>query len=214
MQYNFEWDPRKARDNHRRHGVRFEQAATVLGDPRALSVYDAGHSAHSRSRRTGTPSVSESKRSTRRPTHPSSADLSMCHLHLTIERGYSERYDDSPNRALQRTANRSRSARRSVPKEMAMDLVFEWDEDNARSNEAKHGVAFHEGKTVFNDPFAVTIPDPDHSEYEDRWIDIGFSSKGRLVVVGYSERNDRIRIIGCRMATPGEQRRYGDERTG
>ena len=63
-----------------------------------------------------------------------------------------------------------------------MGLVFEWDEDKAHHNEIKHGVSFDEGRTVFNDPFAVTIPDPDHSEYEDRWIDTGFSSKGRLVV--------------------------------
>ena len=92
-----------------------------------------------------------------------------------------------------------------------MDLIFEWDEDKARRNEAKHGITFYEGKTVFNDPFAVTIPDPDHSEYEDRWIDIGFSSKGRFVVVWYTEKHDRIRIIGCRKATPAEQRCYRDE---
>ena len=93
-----------------------------------------------------------------------------------------------------------------------MDLIFEWDEDKALRNDAKHGVSFHEGKTVFNDLFAVTIPDPDHSEHEDRWIDIGVSSKGRLVVVWYTEREDRIRIIGCRKATPVEERSYRDER--
>ena len=93
-----------------------------------------------------------------------------------------------------------------------MDLTFEWDEDKASRNETKHGVAFHEGKSVFNDPFSVTIPDPDHSEYEDRWLDIGFSSKGRLVLVWYTERAGRIRIIGCRKASPAEQRSYRDER--
>jgi len=51
-----------------------------------------------------------------------------------------------------------------------MNLIFEWDEDKARRNKAKHGVSFQEGKTVFNDPFAVTIPDPDHSEHEDRCL--------------------------------------------
>ena len=61
-----------------------------------------------------------------------------------------------------------------------MDLLFEWDEDKARRNEAKHGVSFDEGRTVFNDPSAITVSDPDHSEGEDRWIDIGFSAKGRL----------------------------------
>lgn len=93
-----------------------------------------------------------------------------------------------------------------------MDLIFEWDEDKARSNEAKHGVSFDEGRTVFNDPFTITIPDPDHSEHEDRWIDIGFSSQGRLVVVWYTERDERIRLIGCRRATPAERRCYSDER--
>jgi len=96
-------------------------------------------------------------------------------------------------------------------KETVMDLIFEWDEDKARRNKAKHGTSFHEGKTVFNDPFAVTIPDPDHSEGEERWMDIGISVRGRLVVVWYTERRDAIRIIGCRKATAVEQRYYRDE---
>lgn len=54
-----------------------------------------------------------------------------------------------------------------------MDLVFEWDEDKANLNEAKHGVNFEEARTIFNDPFAMTIPDPDHSDEEERWLDIG-----------------------------------------
>lgn len=82
---------------------------------------------------------------------------------------------------------------RSALKETLMNLIFEWDEDKVRRNEAKHGVSFQEGKTVFNDPFAVMVPDPDHSEHEDRWLDIGFTSRGRLVVVWYIKRNDRIR---------------------
>ena len=92
-----------------------------------------------------------------------------------------------------------------------MKLIFEWDETKARSNELKHGVTFHEAKTVFNDPFAITISDPDHSQHDERWIDIGFSSKGRLLVVWYTERDERIRIIGCRTATAAEQRSYQDE---
>ncbi len=92
-----------------------------------------------------------------------------------------------------------------------MSLLFEWDENKARSNLVKHGVSFEEGKTVFNDPFAITVPDPDHSDDEDRWIDIGFSSRGRLTVVWYTERDERIRIIGCRKAEPLEKRCYRDE---
>ncbi len=89
-----------------------------------------------------------------------------------------------------------------------MALTFEWDEDKSRSNFKKHGVSFEEAKTVFNDPFAITIEDPDHSDEEERYIDIGFSSKGRLVVVWYTERNENIRIIGCRKATKKERKSY------
>ena len=53
-----------------------------------------------------------------------------------------------------------------------MDLIFEWDEEKANRNDAKHGVTFEEAKTVFNDPFAMTVSDPDHSDEEERWLDI------------------------------------------
>lgn len=89
-----------------------------------------------------------------------------------------------------------------------MALTFEWDEKKARRNVNKHGVPFEEGKTVLNDPFAVTISDPDASEQEDRYLDIGLSCKGRLLVVWYIEREDNIRIIGCRKATRSERRTY------
>jgi uncharacterized DUF497 family protein len=93
-----------------------------------------------------------------------------------------------------------------------MSLLFEWDETKAQSNLLKHDVAFDEGKTVFNDPYAITIPDPDHSEDEDRWVDIGFSCKGRLLVAWYTERDEQIRIIGCRRAESHEARCYRDGR--
>ncbi|MFQ5652235.1 MAG: BrnT family toxin [bacterium] len=89
-----------------------------------------------------------------------------------------------------------------------MALTFEWDEEKSRRNFRKHGVSFEEARTVFNDPFAITINDPDHSDAEERYIDIGFSSKGRLVVVWYTERNENIRIIGCRKATNTERISY------
>ncbi len=94
-----------------------------------------------------------------------------------------------------------------------MGLLFEWDETKARSNEVKHGVRFEEAKTIFNDPFSLTISDPDHSAEQERWLDIGFSSRGRLLVVWYNERSERIRIIGCRMATKAEERAYAHERS-
>jgi hypothetical protein len=89
-----------------------------------------------------------------------------------------------------------------------MELVFEWDEQKARRNEAKHGVTFEEAKTIFNDPFAITVSDPDHSDEEDRWLDIGLSVNGRLLVVWYTERSESIRIIGSRKATKAEEKAY------
>lgn len=93
-----------------------------------------------------------------------------------------------------------------------MDLVFEWDEPKATRDEAKHGVTFEEAKTIFNDPFALTVSDPNHSDEEERWVDIGLSAEGRLLVVWYTERSERIRIIGSRKATKAEERAYAHER--
>ena len=93
-----------------------------------------------------------------------------------------------------------------------MDLVFEWHEEKAKRNEAKHGVTFEEAKTIFNDPFAMTVSDPDHLDEEDRWLDIGLSAEGRLLVAWYTERSERIRIIGSRRATKAEERVYAHER--
>jgi uncharacterized DUF497 family protein len=93
-----------------------------------------------------------------------------------------------------------------------MSIQFEWDEEKAGVNKEKHGVTFEEARTVFNDPFSITISDPDHSADEDRWLDIGFSCQGRLLVVWYAERSNRIRIIGSRRATRTEERGYSDER--
>ena len=89
-----------------------------------------------------------------------------------------------------------------------MSLIFEWNENKANENLKKHGVSFDEAKTVFNDPFSVTIYDPDHSIDKDRYIDIGLSSKGRLIVVSYLEQDGKIRIISSRKATKKEKRDY------
>jgi hypothetical protein len=94
-----------------------------------------------------------------------------------------------------------------------MGLVFEWDEAKSRGNAAKHGVTFEEAKTVFNDPFSLTIPDPDHSEEEERWLDMGLSHLGRLLVVWYTESGETIRIIGSRLATKSEAESYVHERS-
>lgn len=89
-----------------------------------------------------------------------------------------------------------------------MSLTFEWDEQKAEQNLRKHQVDFQEAKTVFGDPYAITIPDPQHSADESRNIDIGYSSRRRLLVVVYTERGPSIRIISCRRATRRERRVY------
>lgn len=89
-----------------------------------------------------------------------------------------------------------------------MKLGFEWDDEKAKANFKKHRVGFDEATTVFTDPFSVTIPDPKHSADEQRYVDIGNSDKGRVLVVVYTERGSNIRIISCRKATPSERMLY------
>jgi uncharacterized protein len=89
-----------------------------------------------------------------------------------------------------------------------MSLQFEWDEQKADRNAIKHGVYFEEAKTVFADFNSVTIVDLEHSIDEDRYIDIGISNLGRLLVVVYTERENYIRIISSRCATNREIRIY------
>ena len=92
-----------------------------------------------------------------------------------------------------------------------MGLTFEWDEEKAKENFTNHQVSFHEGATIFHDPYIATMHDPDHSEDEDRYLSLGFSSQGRLLVVSYTEREGNIRLISCRKATRREQKRYEKE---
>ncbi len=76
-----------------------------------------------------------------------------------------------------------------------MQLRFEWHEEKAENNLKKHGISFEQAKTVFNDPLSITIPDTQHSDNEERYIDIGRSSQGQLLVVVYTERQANIRIL-------------------
>jgi hypothetical protein len=71
-----------------------------------------------------------------------------------------------------------------------------------------HGVSFDEAATAFGDPLSRTIPDPEHSEAEERFILLGLSSRGRLLVVAHTERGDRIRVISARLASKREKRQY------
>jgi len=89
-----------------------------------------------------------------------------------------------------------------------MGLQFEWDETKAEANLQKHGISFEEAVTVFGDGLATTVYDTEHSGEEGRFIDVGRSIAGRILVVVYAERGERIRIISCRPATPAERRQY------
>ena len=93
-----------------------------------------------------------------------------------------------------------------------MGLAFEWDEDKASVNKRKHGVTFEEASTVFADPLAVTIYDLMHSDEEDRYIILGESQRQRLLVVVFTDRDERIRIISARVATRGERKDYEKSR--
>lgn len=88
-------------------------------------------------------------------------------------------------------------------------MNFEWDPRKAATNERKHRVTFDEAMTVFADWESITIPDPDHSEDEDRLLVVGLSMRGRMLVVSHAERGENTRIISARRADSRERRKYG-----
>jgi uncharacterized DUF497 family protein len=87
-------------------------------------------------------------------------------------------------------------------------LRFAGDHRKASSNARKHGVTFAEASTAFGDPLSVTIPDPDHPGDEERFVLVGMSIRGRLLVVAHAERGDTIRLISARPAEPSEHKAY------
>lgn len=87
-------------------------------------------------------------------------------------------------------------------------MEFEWDPRKAKINLNKHGVSFTEAGTIFGDELAITVPDPDHSDEEDRYITIGWSDRRRLLIVSHTDRDDRIRIISARELTKAERKEY------
>ena len=89
-----------------------------------------------------------------------------------------------------------------------MGLRFTWDREKASRNLEKHGVSFEEGATVFGDPLSLTVADPEHSDDENRFVIIGQSFRGRLLVVVHVERDERIRIVNARPATRREKKTY------
>jgi uncharacterized DUF497 family protein len=87
-------------------------------------------------------------------------------------------------------------------------MKFEWDEEKAAANLAKHSVTFEEAETIFDDPLYVDFYDPDHSQDEHRYIMIGLSNQGRLLLASYTERNDTVRLISAREMTRTERESY------
>lgn len=87
-------------------------------------------------------------------------------------------------------------------------MRVEWCAEKARANVRKHGVSFPEALTVFYDPLAATVDDPDHSASEPRCITIGYSGADRLLVVSHTDRGDSLRIISARPATRRERNRH------
>ena len=93
----------------------------------------------------------------------------------------------------------------------AVELRFDWDDAKSRSNQAKHRVSFAEAATVFGDPLSVLIPDPLHSEDEERFTLLGQSQRQRLLVVVHTEGDGAIRLISARLATAKEKKNYENE---
>ena len=92
-----------------------------------------------------------------------------------------------------------------------MALRFEWDPDKARRNLHKHGVSFEEAASALEDGSSLTLPDPTHSVGEERFVLLGRTSRGRVVVVAFTERGEdipTIRIISARLADRGERHDY------
>jgi len=92
-----------------------------------------------------------------------------------------------------------------------MSLRFEWDPRKAASNARKHGVTFDEAATSFGDPRSITIADPEHSLAEFRFVTIGLSLRGRLLVVVHTDRDRSIRIVSARKATRREAEQYAKD---
>jgi hypothetical protein len=100
----------------------------------------------------------------------------------------------------------------AVPHILKMAILFEWDPDKADRNLAKHRVSFAEAESAFADVHASEIPDPDHSWAEQRFILMGRSYRGRILVVVFTERGASIRIVSARVATRRERESYEEGR--
>lgn len=87
-------------------------------------------------------------------------------------------------------------------------MQFEWDPQKAAANVKRRRISFDEAASVLDDLLSTTYPDEAHSEEEMRFLTIGASRRGRVLVVAHTERNDTIRIISARRATRREREFY------
>ena len=90
-------------------------------------------------------------------------------------------------------------------------MNFEWDPEKAARNLAKHGVSFEEAATVFGDPLSTTYYDPAHSVGESRYVTVGISRSGRLLIVAHTDRGENIRIISARQTTRRERKQHEED---
>ncbi len=89
-------------------------------------------------------------------------------------------------------------------------LRFEWDPGKADRNAKKHGVSFGEAATIFDDPMFISVIDQEHSGDEERYITIGLSGSGRLLIIAHTDREGQVRIISARKATKKEEQFYAE----
>jgi uncharacterized DUF497 family protein len=87
-------------------------------------------------------------------------------------------------------------------------MEFEWDLRKAEQNLTRHGVSFDEATTVFGDPLAATVSDSVHSQSEPRFVTVGQSAQGRILVVIHSDRADKVRRISARPESSRERKQY------
>ena len=107
-----------------------------------------------------------------------------------------------------RDAERAEDGRGAAGRIYTSRVIFTWDVRKNAANVKKHGVDFREAATVFYDPLSITFPDEDHSDDEERFLTIGASARGSVLVISHTEEGDTIRIISARAATPRERRFY------
>jgi len=88
------------------------------------------------------------------------------------------------------------------------ELDFDWHPPKSADNQKKHGVSFDEAKTIFGDQKDIVFPDRNHSDEEERYLAIGRSAQGRLILLCFTERGPKLRLISARLAESWERREY------